>query len=81
MAKFQNGCSGNPAGRPKGSRDRRTALRELLAPHAGHLISKAVELANSGDTPALRLCLERILPPNAGQRRGRGAGRGDRIPC
>jgi hypothetical protein len=38
-------------------------LRELLAPHAQALIDKAVELAKSGDTTALRLCLERIVAP------------------
>jgi hypothetical protein len=42
---FKRGRSGNPNGRPKGIVDRRTALRELLAPHAQALIEKTVELA------------------------------------
>lgn len=60
---FEKGQSGNPAGRPKGIQDKRTALRELLEPHAEQLVEKAKELALNGDTTALRLCLERIIPP------------------
>lgn len=63
--KFKPGQSGNPQGRPK---DTRTAsLRALLAPHAPELVAKAVQLARDGDTTALRLCLERILPPLKGK--------------
>lgn len=60
---YQKGQSGNSAGRPKGASDKRTALRALLAPHAQELVAKAIELAKSGDTTALRLCLERLIPP------------------
>lgn len=61
--KFRPGVSGNPAGRPKGKQNRRTALKELLDPHADKLVEKAVQLALDGDVTALRLCLERIIPP------------------
>jgi hypothetical protein len=64
VTRFKKGHSGNPSGRPKGISDRRTELRELLAPHAQTLIEKTVELAKSGDTTALRLCLERLVAPN-----------------
>jgi hypothetical protein len=60
---FQPGQSGNPDGRPRGIKDSRTALRELLTPHATDLVAKCVELALSGDTTALRLCLDRLIPP------------------
>jgi hypothetical protein len=60
---YKRGQSGNPSGRPKGIVDRRTALRQLLVPHAQALIEKTVKLAKSGDTTALRLCLERIIAP------------------
>ena len=63
MAKFRKGESGNKDGRPKGAKDKRTRLRELLEPHAQELIEKAVTLALNGDTTALRLCLERCIPP------------------
>jgi hypothetical protein len=63
VARFTKGQSGNPAGKPKGARDKRTALRELLVPHAESLITKAVELAKAGDTTALRLCWDRLIAP------------------
>ena len=60
---FSRGKSGNPSGRPKGIRDRRTSLRDLLEPHAPELVAKAVELALAGDSAALRMCLDRLIPP------------------
>lgn len=60
---FKKGQSGNPKGRPQGSQDKRTALRELLQPHAPKLVQQAVNLALEGDTTALRMCLDRIIPP------------------
>src|SRR5262245_56561666 len=60
---FGKGESGNPAGRPPGVRDKRTAMRELLEPHAEDLVAKIVELAKAGDTTALRICLDRMIPP------------------
>lgn len=59
---FKKGRSGNPNGRPLGSSNKRTHLAKLLEPHANALIKKAVELALSGDTNALRLCIERLIP-------------------
>jgi hypothetical protein len=54
---------GNP-GKPKGARHRTTLAAEaLLDGEAEALARKAVELALAGDTLALRLCLDRILPP------------------
>jgi hypothetical protein len=61
---FQKGQSGNPDGRPKGSRNAITiALKALLDGQATALTQKAVDLALTGDMAALRLCLDRILPP------------------
>ncbi len=61
---FKPGESGNPAGKPKGARHRATlAIELLLDGEAEALTRKAVELALEGDMQALRLCLERILPP------------------
>ena len=62
MAKFQKGQIANPTGRPAGSKDRRTELRQLLQPHAAELLQKAVDMALDGDLGALRLCLDRICP-------------------
>jgi hypothetical protein len=60
---FPPGVSGNPSGRPKGSRHKASiAVDTLLDGQAEALTQKAVELALTGDTTALRLCLERIAP-------------------
>lgn len=61
---FKPGQSGNPSGRPQGSRNAATlALESLLDGQAEALTQKAIDLALAGDMAALRLCLERILPP------------------
>jgi hypothetical protein len=61
---FQKGQSGNPAGRPRGTRNATTiALETLLDGQATALTQKAIDVALTGDIPALRLCLDRILPP------------------
>ena len=61
--RFEKGRSGNPRGRPLGSRNSATLAAEaLLEGEAEKLTRKCIELALSGDTVALRLCLERIYP-------------------
>jgi hypothetical protein len=61
---FRPGQSGNPAGRPKGARNRSTiAAESLLEGEAEALTRKAIALALAGDTTALRLCIERLVPP------------------
>src|SRR5690349_6709266 len=60
---FKRGQSGNPHGRPVGSRHRTTlAMDALLDGEAEALTRKAIELAKEGDMVALRLCLDRLLP-------------------
>ena len=57
---FQKGQSGNPAGKPKGARNKATlAVEALLDGEAEELTRKAIELAKAGDIPALRICLDR----------------------
>src|SRR4051812_16012566 len=61
--KFRKGQSGNPSGRPAGARNKTTvAIEALLDSEAETITRKAVELAKGGDSVALRLCLERIIP-------------------
>lgn len=63
MAAFRKGQSGNPRGRPVGARHKATLAAEaLLDGEAEALTRKAIEAALGGDTVAMRLCLERILP-------------------
>ena len=61
---FQKGQSGNPAGRPRGSRNKATMrLRDLLDGDGEAVARKAIELAKHGDIAAIRICLERLVPP------------------
>jgi hypothetical protein len=61
---FQKGHSGNPQGRPPGARNAATVIAEqLLDGEAATITRKVIELAKQGDLVALRLCLERIVPP------------------
>jgi hypothetical protein len=54
---------GNP-GRPQGSRNKATIVAEMLLDgEANKLTRKAIELALAGDVTAIRLCLDRIVPP------------------
>src|SRR6516164_10606410 len=62
---FEKGRSGNPAGRPRGSRNRSALVAQaLLEGEAEALTRKAVELALGGDPAALRLCLDRLIAPH-----------------
>ncbi len=60
---FKPGKSGNPAGRPKGIKDRRVVLREKLLPHADQLIEMVTTYAKSGDMAAMKIVMDRIIPP------------------
>jgi hypothetical protein len=64
LTPFKPGQSGNPKGRPKGSRNQMTlAMEALLDGESEALTRKAIELALGGDITALRLCLDRVIPP------------------
>jgi hypothetical protein len=61
--RFQPGQSGNPAGRSRGSRNKRTVIVEkLLDDSAGELTTAAITQATGGDPAALRACLDRVAP-------------------
>ena len=61
---FEPGRSGNPLGRPRGSRNKATQVAEaLLEARVEAVVDKVVELALAGDVAALRLCLKRLVPP------------------
>jgi len=64
MALFEPGQSGNPNGRPRGSRNKVTvAVEKLLEADAETIVKKAIEMAKGGDTALIRLCLSRLSPP------------------
>ena len=64
--KFQPGRSGNPAGRPRGSKSKATQLVERLV--AGHMqdvkdiLAVTVEKARQGESWAVREILARLWP-------------------
>src|SRR5215207_6317623 len=56
------GQSGNPKGRPKGSRNRASLLLEHLI--EGEAVVRALlAAAKGGDVPAARALLDRLVPP------------------
>ena len=65
---FVPGESGNPSGRPPGSRNTTTLRAEaFLNAHWEELTRTLVNLANGGHSTALRLSIDRILPRGAGR--------------
>ena len=61
--RFTKGQSGNPAGRPRGSRNAATLAAEaMLDGEAEALTRKAIDMALAGDTVALKICIDRIYP-------------------
>ena len=61
---FRKGESGNPSGKLKGTRNQATMLAErLLDGEAEAMVRTVIEKAKEGDMIALRLCLDRIVPP------------------
>ena len=63
MPKFRKGQSGNPKGRPRGSRNKKTLMMEAAVEgKADVILAKAIELAAKGDSMLIRVCLDRIWP-------------------
>ena len=65
---FQKGQSGNPAGKPAGTRNATTlAVEALLDGEAKAITRVAIDKALAGDPIALRLVLERVAPVRRGR--------------
>lgn len=50
---FKTGQSGNPSGRPKGTKDKRSAFRSMVEPSCTQLIQKAIDMALGGNEAML----------------------------
>jgi hypothetical protein len=65
---FKPGQSGNPAGKPTGTKNRATVMAQALFDgEAETLTRKIIELAMDGDMQALRVCVDRLCPPMKAQ--------------
>lgn len=71
--RFPKGVSGNPKGRPKGSKNKITLLRQSLelqlreqaAPDMAGVMETAIELAKGGDRAMIKLLLEMHMSKSA----------------
>jgi len=67
---WKPGQSGNPKGRPKGSKNKLSLLREAVLESAENIVlsnfedivQATVELAKQGDATALKIVWDRIIP-------------------
>jgi hypothetical protein len=61
---FAKGQSGNPTGKARGCRNRTTVMVEqLLGGHLENITKKLIEGALAGDTHAIKMILDRLVPP------------------
>jgi hypothetical protein len=66
--RFRKGQSGNPRGKPQGTRARITQLAEkLLEDDRDDIIKAVIAAAKGGDSTAMRLCFERLIPVRKGR--------------
>lgn len=68
--KFVKGVSGNPAGRPKGTRNRITELkialegdlRAQIKPAMTAVLQKCIDMALAGDSAMIKLLIDKTIP-------------------
>lgn len=66
--RFASGHSGNPAGRPKGARNKATlAVEALLDENGPDLMRKLIDASLGGDVRSARFLVGRLCPANADQ--------------
>lgn len=64
MSKWTKGQSGNPGGKPKGTRHRATTMVLAMMEGSAEEVTRAIlQAAKGGDTTAAKLVLERLAPP------------------
>ena len=60
---FIPGISGNPAGRPKGSKDKKTLVAQEFEKEGSKVARVIIDAALAGDITAANIVLQRISPP------------------
>jgi hypothetical protein len=64
---FQKGQSGNPAGKPPGTRNRVTVMaQQLMNDDLEQIIKAVVNAAKDGDMTAAKIVLDRVVPARKG---------------
>lgn len=62
--KFQKGCSGNPKGKMKGTKNKATLVAEqLLQGELETIYRRLLQEAVEGNMQAIKMVLDRLLPP------------------
>ncbi len=67
---FPKGTSGNPLGKPKGTKNRKTILQErvdsalslIILRDAPKVLRKVISMALEGDTVCLKILMDRLMP-------------------
>ena len=59
---FTKGASGNPAGRPKGIKDKRHRFNEAIESMIPEVLDSVFQRAIAGDMTAAKMLLDRTLP-------------------
>lgn len=67
---WKKGQSGNPAGRPKGVKNKITLMKQMLegelraqvGPHMAEVLAKALEMAKDGNEAMIKLLIDKTLP-------------------
>lgn len=70
ISRWKPGQSGNPAGRPKGAKNKITMLRQALegelrvqiGPHMADILMIAIDKAKEGNEAMIKLLLDKTLP-------------------
>lgn len=61
---FPKGVSGNPAGRPRGARNKASVLaQKLMEDQTEAVVNAVIAAALGGDMTACKLIVERLVPP------------------
>ena len=63
MSRFKPGQSGNPTGKPRGTKHASTRLREVIKGDLPKILAVLRDRALGGDVQAASLLLSRCLPP------------------